>query len=292
MKLDEAKNSTNKQRRRNWWKYGSDAKSLYEAISKVDQVMVVARISKTLAMSFSKKDTVFADALVVFNSDSMINFSIMQSSIHNLWAWRYCTTMKTDLNYTPGNVFETFPFPKIELIEIDIQNAGNEYYDFRKKIMTDFEFGLTKLYNLFHNSQLQLISNEDSAMDIKSFEKKFGKDVLVLRKHLQKIDKLMHYNDLIKYIHHLRILHKEMDNIVLNAYGWNDIDLEHDFYEMDYLPEKDRIRYTIHPSARKEILKRLLQLNHQIYGEEESVSTKSIKLKQNSKSEILYNDLF
>jgi hypothetical protein len=129
-------------------------------------------------------------------------------------------------------------------------------------------------------------------MDIKSFEKKFGKEALVLRKHLQKTDKLLYYNDLIKDIHHLRILHKEMDNIVLNAYEWNDIDLKHDFYEMDYLSEKDRLRYTIHSNARKEILKRLLQLNHQIYGEEQSVSPKSIISRQNPTSEIFYNDLF
>ena len=66
----------------------------------------------------------------------------------------------------------------------------------------------------------------------------------------------------------LRKLHKEMDETVLSAYGWNDIDLRHDFYEVDYLPENDRVRYTIHPDARKEILKRLLELNHKIHEQE------------------------
>jgi len=37
---------------------------------------------------------------------------------------------------------------------------------------------------------------------------------------------------------------------------------------VDYLPENDRVRYTIHPEARKEILKRLLELNHKIHAEE------------------------
>jgi hypothetical protein len=59
-----------------------------------------------------------------------------------------------------------------------------------------------------------------------------------------------------------------MDNAVLAAYGWTDIDLAHAFYDMDYLPENDRTRYTISPAARKEILKRLLQLNHDLYAEE------------------------
>lgn len=50
--------------------------------------------------------------------------------------------------------------------------------------------------------------------------------------------------------------------------GSEPIELRHDFYEVDYLPENDRVRYTIHPEARKEILKRLLELNHQIHEEE------------------------
>jgi len=47
------------------------------------------------------------------------------------------------------------------------------------------------------------------------------------------------------------------------------IALRHDFYELDYLPENDRVRYTIHPEARKAILKRLLQLNHKLCAEAE-----------------------
>src|SRR5690606_5680857 len=47
-----------------------------------------------------------------------------------------------------------------------------------------------------------------------------------------------------------------------------DIQLRNDFYEVDYLPENDRVRYTIHPDARKEVLKRLLLLNHERFEEE------------------------
>ncbi|TAE03444.1 MAG: hypothetical protein EAZ97_01480 [Bacteroidetes bacterium] len=39
------------------------------------------------------------------------------------------------------------------------------------------------------------------------------------------------------------------------------IDLAHDFYEIAYLPENDRVRYSISESARKEILAKLLALN-------------------------------
>ena len=53
-----------------------------------------------------------------------------------------------------------------------------------------------------------------------------------------------------------------------SPWGRAGVGLLHDFYEVDYLPENDRIRYTIHPEARKEILKRLQELNHKIHAEE------------------------
>ena len=58
----------------------------------------------------------------------------------------------------------------------------------------------------------------------------------------------------------------------------------HNFYEVDYLPENDRIRFTIHPEARKEILKRLLALNHKIHDEEIQDETNSLISKKKSKS--------
>ena len=46
----------------------------------------------------------------------------------------------------------------------------------------------------------------------------------------------------------LRALHQEMDNTVLAAYGWDrPRTVGHDFYELEYLAENDRVRYTIQP---------------------------------------------
>jgi hypothetical protein len=64
-------------------------------------------------------------------------------------------------------------------------------------------------------------------------------------------------------IEELRTLHIEMDNAVAAAYGWEDIELDHDFHDT-----KQGIRFTICENARREILDRLLQLNHQRYAQE------------------------
>ncbi|MBV8129423.1 MAG: hypothetical protein JO114_17395 [Planctomycetaceae bacterium] len=64
-------------------------------------------------------------------------------------------------------------------------------------------------------------------------------------------------------IQKLRDLHVEMDKAVGAAYGWSDLDLGHGIHET-----KQGIRFTISESARREVLTRLLKLNHERYAEE------------------------
>lgn len=69
-------------------------------------------------------------------------------------------------------------------------------------------------------------------------------------------------------IERLRALQREMDTAVACAYGWDDLDLEHGFHEAPYLPESDRVRFTISDTVRVEVLRRLSELNRQRYEEE------------------------
>lgn len=68
----------------------------------------------------------------------------------------------------------------------------------------------------------------------------------------------------------LRDLLKKIDHAVRDAYGWRDIELKHDFYAVPYLPENDRIRFTISEEARLEILRRLSELNHGRFAAEQA----------------------
>ena len=64
-------------------------------------------------------------------------------------------------------------------------------------------------------------------------------------------------------IQKLRKLHVEMDEAVAAAYGWSDLKLQHGFHDT-----KQGLRYTISEAARREVLDRLLRLNHERYAEE------------------------
>lgn len=63
----------------------------------------------------------------------------------------------------------------------------------------------------------------------------------------------------------LRQLQIATDKVVASAYGWQDLNLDHGFNET-----KQGIRFTISETARREVLDRLLALNHQRHAEEEA----------------------
>ncbi|EGV18837.1 hypothetical protein ThimaDRAFT_1641 [Thiocapsa marina 5811] len=83
------------------------------------------------------------------------------------------------------------------------------------------------------------------------------------------------YAELSADIAELRSLHIELDRAVAAAYGWDDLDLGHDFHGT-----KQGARFTISETARREVLDRLLELNHQRYAEEVAAGLHDKKAKK------------
>jgi hypothetical protein len=63
----------------------------------------------------------------------------------------------------------------------------------------------------------------------------------------------------------MRHLHVEMDQAVAAAYGWQDLNFGHGFHVT-----RQGLRYTVSKTARREVLDRLLALNHKRHTEEEA----------------------
>jgi hypothetical protein len=230
-----------------WWQYYRPTIGLYKKTKDIKRVIVVAQVSKTLAFSFVDSEQVFDAKLIVFTLEEYRYFAVLQSNFHYNWAWKYCTTMKSDLSYGIERIFETYPLPQnlSEKDKDELEIIGFEYHENRQQLMSKIKLGLTKTYNLFHEKELSI----DAVIKVS----RCSQDIC---------------EESYREIKELREMQKQMDETVLKAYGWEDIDLSHDFYEVDYLPENDRVRYTISPNARKEVLKRLLKLNHEIHEQE------------------------
>jgi len=232
-----------------WWQYADKRPLLYRTIAPLERVLVVARVTKPVAFCFVPNGQVFHEKIVVFSYDASRYLSVLQSDFHHYWARQYSSTLggMLTVNYSPSSCFETFPIPDaVEKCSESLDDIGSRYHTLRSSIMHRLQRGLTKIYNLFHTPALTL---EQVMKDAKC-------DETVAAGALRELEQL-------------RALHAEMDEAVKIAYGWNDLKLEHGFHEVDFLPENDRVRYTISPAARKEVLRRLLKLNHERYAEEQ-----------------------
>ncbi len=218
VKPERSKNNRQVYRDR-WWHYAEKRPALYSTIADMKQVLVRAQVSKTHAPIFFEPGIVFSMMTIVLALDTSNDFSVIQSSVHEVWVNQYSSSLKKDQRYTPSDCFETFPFP-LSLNGLD--DIGESYYKHRQSIMLKSKEGLTQTYNRFHDP----LEND--------------KDIITLRE-----------------------LHREMDEAVAKVYGWEDLRLEHSFHET-----KQGLRYTISDAVRREVLDRLLLLNHQRHEEE------------------------
>jgi len=96
-------------------------------------------------------------------------------------------------------------------------------------------------------------------------------------------------------IQRLRELQAELDQAVVNAYGWNDLEMSHGFLDVTYLSENDRTRYVINEGAQLEILVRLNLLNKRYTTQDQGEATLSeFKKKKTTDSQhgLKHPDLF
>jgi hypothetical protein len=242
-----------------WWIFGESRPGMRKAISGLNYLFTVAQTTKHF--NFVKKETSYAisQTAFVFATDKFSDFVIVQANYHYDWSVKYGSSKGDTFRYAPSKCFETYPFPQNlnPHQEQQLETIGEAYHEHRSQLMLGMQLGLTKTYNLFHSNAITVHSINDKE-----------KQVASLQKHLEKMTNNISFDEAIQGILKLRELHLQMDEAVLDAYGWNDIALKHGFQDVDYLPENDRTRFTIHPDARKEVLKRLLELNHKIHEEE------------------------
>jgi hypothetical protein len=254
--LDEVKpvrdEDNREQYRRLWWQFAEKRRALTKKLAELPAVFVAVATTKFLSFShYDTGDCVFGQALKVFTTDRWDLYAVVQSTLHEVWARKYSGSLETRLRYSPSKCFDTFAFPDGLWTNFskDLAAVGERYHEHRRSLMLSLWLGLTDIYNLFHARELT------PAMVAKVSKKSAEEAARGLEGLLE-----------------LRRLHVELDNAIRDAYGWQTLPLEHGFYEVETLAEDDRVRYTISPGARKDILHRLLLLNQKRAAEEAAVA--------------------
>ena len=128
-----------------WWRHLRPRPELYSTIADSELVLVRARIADKHAVEFVPNEWVFNGNTVVFSG---VLFASLQSSIHEVWAREYSSTLRRDMQYTPSNCFDSYPFPQETN---DLELIGKRYQKHRQDVMCEKQEGLTKTYNCFHD---------------------------------------------------------------------------------------------------------------------------------------------
>ena len=241
---EERQHNNRKVYRDNWWQFAEKRPALYHAIgwghqfekhptawdsTKPKQETVLVCSEVTKHLGFAEvPNTYIMSANLDVFKDVEI-FPICQSSFHEVWARQHSSKLETRLKYSPGNAFETFAFPAGFHDKSDGQLIG--------------------LGDRFHQARIEIMRTDH--IGLTKLYNRFHNDT----EHDPRIESL-------------RALQHEMDVAVARAYDWEDLCLEHGFHEVPYLPESDRIRFTISEIARVEVLRRLSELNRQRYENE------------------------
>ncbi|MGW2540710.1 Eco57I restriction-modification methylase domain-containing protein [Kitasatospora sp. NPDC001574] len=159
VKPERAKNNR-KVYRDYWWQFGEKRPAMRKAIAGLDQVLVIARVSKSVMPLRIEAGTVTSEQVVVFACDSYADQAVLSSSLHQTWAIKYGSGMRSDPRYAPSDVFLTFPRPSSGG---ELARVGNTLDSERREIMLRRGLGLTKLYNRVNDPNLADSADSDIA---------------------------------------------------------------------------------------------------------------------------------
>jgi hypothetical protein len=214
-------------RKKYWWRFGETTPALYAALAPLDRCLVTGIVSKHLLFSFQPAKRTFSHKLYVFPLGREGIFAALQSRVHAAWTWLLSSTMKTDLNYSASDCFETFPFP-IEPALAALDFIGEQLYAARAHYMAATWQGLTTIYNQLkdpgYTGDLAPASAERPSSVERGSAPWAPPTGLPAAVPALASDPALHQPETrVAVIHHLRHLHEALDRAVLAAYGWSDI---------------------------------------------------------------------
>ena len=231
-----------KQKRRNlWWQYAEPSTGLYHAIGRgamfalhpkgwnseqgkenYKHVLATSLVTKYFSLCFIENNNIFSHRTCIIITNKHNNYALLNSSIINIWVWKTSSRNNVSLNVSPSDSYETLPFP--ECYDGTLDELGHALEDARRAVIG----GLMGANSCGLTAVYNLYHNSSETCE---------------------------------EVTRLREIHRRIDEAVCRSYGWDDIALNHGFYETEGLPANDCIRYTISPDAQREVLKRLFALN-------------------------------
>ncbi|WP_328222863.1 Eco57I restriction-modification methylase domain-containing protein [Streptomyces sp. NBC_00310] len=219
-----------------WWHYAEKRPAMVKATKPLKHCIVMAQVSKVVMPVLVPTGQVFDQKLIVFASSDYALMAVLSSAPHYWWAIDRSATMKSDLSYSPSDVFDTFVRPPLNE---SLRFAGDRLSSFRRELMLRRNIGMTATYNLFHDP-----SCRDS-------------DITELRRLHEEIDRST-------------VEAYGWQDLLDSTGATPPRDPTHEAFPLDhgFHETNQGTRYTVGLLARTEIIDRLRQLNHRAYADE------------------------
>jgi N-6 DNA Methylase len=132
-----------------WWHFRRPSQGLREA-HRLSRAIAKAQTSSTYAFVFVPPTSILSHKAIGFISERIEFFTVLQSRVHQVWAYFQGSTMKDDPVYAPDDCFLTFPFPESYESDPRLRAAGEHFYRTRSEFLETCRLGLTEFFNSFN----------------------------------------------------------------------------------------------------------------------------------------------
>ncbi|MEV6981670.1 DNA methyltransferase [Sphaerisporangium sp. NPDC051017] len=232
-----------------YWQYADKRPALRRATIGLDRVIAIVLVSKYLTPMLVKTGQIFAHKLAIVADSRPAALCLLTSATHQAWTFFRSSTLETRLNYSPSDVYETFPRPKLTE---QMEKVGEELHQFRSRLMLDRQLGLTDLYNFVHDP-----AEQDS-------------EIQRMRELHVEIDEAVREAYTLDEEREPATREYEAKKASSALPAWSEIDLAHGFYD-----HGQGVRWSIGPQARLDVLDKLLALNFYRYEQEDKAGLHS-----------------
>lgn len=242
-------NPTAEGRKKFWWRYGRDAKALYHALGRGD---VFARHPKGW-----KAFPPLQRVLVIARVSKHGTFSFVPNRY--IMSEATCVFASEDaavFGLLQSSLHQAWTRKMSSTLETRLRYTPSSAFDTFPRPAADRLDGLRDCAERLHALRAAVMRREDIG--------------------LTKLYNALHdAESRLPDVEALRAAHAELDRLAAAAYGWDDLDMDHAFRQVAYLPENDRTRHTIAETTRLEILRRLSALNRERYEAEQNAAAEA-----------------
>lgn len=106
-------------RKKHWWRFGRTGADVRTALAGLARYIATPHVAKHRLFVWLPASVLPDKMLIVIARSDDTTFGILHSRFHELWALRLGTSLEDRPRYTPTTCFETFPFPQGILADPD-----------------------------------------------------------------------------------------------------------------------------------------------------------------------------